>query len=251
MAKLKPALKDRNARKIILRRTLQGMMMGSGAPLGWALIQSLRGIDLADDIAANTILYLYMLLATMSVFAGFGFYVGRQEGQMQQRALRDTLTGLYNLRHFRDRLDSEITDARRQATPLSLIFFDLDHFKRVNDTYGHAAGDVVLAEISRTVSDVLRRNELLARIGGEEFAILLPHTELEQASNLADRILETLRHAPIDIGTEQPLTVTMSLGVVELAPGEQARAFVERADEAMYQAKENGRNQSYIAPAKG
>ncbi len=239
------ALSSRTARRVIIRRTLQGVIMGSGAPLGWAIIQLLRGIDPQTDITANLPLYLYMLFGTMLVFAAFGFYVGKQEGLMQQRSLRDTLTGLYNLRHFRDRLDAEMIDARRHQTTLSLIFFDLDHFKSVNDTYGHAAGDIVLVSVAEAVAAVLRKNELFARVGGEEFAVLLPHTSLDQAEQLAERLLEVIHELPITIAPGTEITITMSLGVVCLGPDDDAKSFTERADEAMYQAKHAGRDRVF------
>lgn len=243
----KQTLSSRTARKVILKRTFQGIVMGSGAPLGWAIIQALRGFDVTADITAHMPLYLYMLFGTMSVFGAFGFYVGNQEGLMQQRSLRDTLTGLYNLRHFRDRLEANITDAERQGSPLSLVFFDLDHFKRINDTYGHAAGDVVLVSIAKNVGNILRRNELLARIGGEEFALLLPHTTLDQATRLAERLLDVVRHLSIAINASDHISVTMSLGAVTLAPGEDGKSFAERADEAMYEAKRTGRDRVVAA----
>lgn len=240
-------LSSGTARRVIIRRTFQGAIMGSGAPLGWAFIQLLRGIDPQADIAGNLPLYLYMLFGTMLVFAAFGFYVGKQEGLMRQRSLRDTLTGLYNLRHFRDRLDAEMIDARRHGMPLSLIFFDLDHFKRVNDTYGHAAGDVVLVSVAECVSAVLRKNELFARVGGEEFAVLLPHTSLDQAGQLAERLLDVVHDLPIAIAPGTEIAITMSLGVVCLEPDEDTKSFTERADEAMYQAKHAGRDRVFIA----
>ncbi|MFC4348976.1 GGDEF domain-containing protein [Kordiimonas lipolytica] len=240
-------LSNRTARRLIIWRTLQGMIMGSGAPLGWACIQLLRGINLRTDISENLPLYLYMLFGTMLVFAVFGSYVGKQESLMQQRSLRDTLTGLYNLRHFRDRLDAEIIDARRQGTPLSLVFFDLDHFKRVNDTYGHGAGDMVLLAVAECVSGVLRRNELLARVGGEEFAVLLPHTSLEQATQLAERLREVMHELTVTVDGTTELSVTMSLGVVTLATDEGAKSFAERADAAMYEAKRLGRDRVFTA----
>ncbi|SDD83704.1 MULTISPECIES: GGDEF domain-containing protein [Kordiimonas] len=241
------ALSSRTARRVIFRRTLQGMIMGSGAPLGWAVIQIFRGVDLQTDIPANLPLYLYMLFGTMLVFSAFGFYVGKQEGLMRQRSLRDSLTGLYNLRHFRDRLDAEVINARRHETPLSLIFFDLDHFKKVNDTYGHAAGDLVLVAVTESVASALRQNELFARIGGEEFAILLPQTSLDQAAQLAERLLDVIHDLSISIDDERKITTTMSLGVVMLKPDEDAKSISERADEAMYQAKRSGRDRAFTA----
>ena len=229
-------------RKGILKRTLQGAITGSGAPLGWAVIQAIRGVDVSSDIAQRPVLYLYMLIGTMAVFAAFGFYMGRHENNMRQLSLRDALTRLYNLRYFRERLVAEIIESERRDTPLSLIFFDLDHFKKVNDTHGHAAGDIVLVAIAENVGNVLRRNELFARTGGEEFAILLPTTSLEQAHQLAERVLTSVRQLSIPIHREKTLKVTMSLGVVELMDEEEAPHFAERADAAMYLAKANGRN---------
>ncbi len=235
-------------RQLTIRRALQGLLMGSGAPFGWIIIQYLRGIDIRADILANPVLYIYMLSATMAVFAAFGVYVGRQEGAMRQWALRDMLTGLYNLRHFRERLDAEIAEAQRQGTPLSLLFLDLDHFKKVNDTYGHAAGDKVLQALARSVAHSLRRNELFARTGGEEFAVLLPHADGEEAHALAHRILETIRAMKVQVDSSTMLRVTASLGSAQWRADEPARDFAERADAAMYAAKNAGRDRVETAP---
>lgn len=235
-------------RQLTIRRALQGFLLGSGAPLGWIIIQYLRGTDIRADVAANPVLYVYMLTATMTVFAAFGIYVGRQEGAMRQWALRDMLTGLYNLRHFRERLDAEIAEAQRQGTPLSLLFLDLDHFKAVNDTYGHAAGDKVLQALALSVAKSLRRNELFARTGGEEFAVLLPHADGKEAHALAHRIMDTIRTMKIEVDDGTTLSVTASLGVAQWRADEPARALVARADAAMYAAKKAGRNRVETAP---
>lgn len=232
----------KSVQRMTIWRALQGLVMGSGAPLGWIIIQYLRGVDILADIEGDPVLYIYLLVATMVVFAAFGVYVGRQEGAMRQWALRDMLTGLYNLRHFRDRLDSELAEAERRDTPLSLLFLDLDHFKKVNDTHGHAAGDVVLKEMAHEVGRSLRRNELFARTGGEEFALLLPQTDSETAQALANRVLDVIRTMEISVNNGTKLKITASVGVAEWRAGEPARAFIERADAAMYGAKQAGRD---------
>ena len=236
-----------SVRQITIKRALQGLVMGSGAPLGWMVIQFLRGVDVEADILADPVLYIYLLVATMIVFAAFGVYVGRQEGAMRQWALRDMLTGLYNLRHFRDRLDSEMAEAERRGAPLSLLFLDLDRFKKVNDTYGHAAGDIVLQEMAREVAQSLRRNELFARTGGEEFALLLPHTDGATAEMLANRVLDVIRGMEIAVDASTKLHVTASVGATQWRTGEPARDFVERADAAMYGAKQAGRDRVELA----
>jgi len=227
---------------MVFTRALQGGVMGCGAPLGWMLIQFFRGVNVASDIGAHPVLYLYLLFGTASVFAGFGLYVGQQEAQLRERSRRDPLTRLCNLRHFREQLDIQIAQSSRDKTPLSLIFFDLDHFKKVNDAYGHAGGDTVLKELCKTVSKVLRRNELFARVGGEEFAIIVPHDTLENAAQVAERIRGAVEGHDMSVGANRQVRVTLSLGVAEHVKDESANQLVERADKAMYEAKRGGRN---------
>jgi len=216
--------------------------MGIGAPLGWLLIQVFRGVDLASDISTHPVLYWYLLFGTATVFAGFGFYVGLQECHLRERSRRDHLTKLYNLRHFREQLNIQIAQTQRDGMPLSLIFFDLDHFKKVNDKYGHASGDMVLVNVCETVSKLLRRNELFARVGGEEFAIIIPHDTLENAGQVAERIRRAVHEHSISVGGSTHVNVTLSLGVTEYNNDETANEFVERADTAMYEAKRSGRD---------
>jgi len=223
-------------------RALQGALTGSGAPLGWALIQLFRGVDIPTDFAANQLLYFYMLFGTATVFSCFGFYVGYQESLSNERSRLDPLTKLFNLRHFREQLEIQLAQTRRDSTPVSLIFFDLDHFKKVNDTFGHAAGDTVLINVSQAVSHILRLNELVARVGGEEFAVIVPHSTAEAASKLAERIRSSVAELAFDVGAKKPIHVTLSLGVTEYMEGDTAISLTERADTAMYEAKRSGRN---------
>jgi len=223
------------------------MAAGCGAPVGWAVIQAMRGINPVDDLSYTPILYAYLLFGTMLVFALFGYYVGCQEARMQQLSWRDPLTGLYNRRYFRERLDEQMASAGRENTPVSLVYFDIDHFKHVNDTYGHAVGDDVLISLSRHVGHILRHNEIFARVGGEEFVVMVSSGGLEQASQLAGRIMHAVRKLKIEVeGGHPPVSVSLSLGVVEQRAGETLTDFLGRADAAMYAAKQAGRNQMVI-----
>ncbi len=231
----------------ILWRAAQGSILGSGAPLGWALIVYARGFDPKADFAANLFLYFYMLFGTASVFAAFGAYVGLQESRLRESTWRDHLTSIYNLRYFREQLDIQLAQCARDNAPLSLIYFDIDHFKKVNDTHGHAAGDIVLMELTRTIARILRKNEIFARIGGEEFAIMMTRSNVETGVRLAERIREIIEASAISINASTSLPITISMGVVETKEKEAATSLIERADGAMYQAKKTGRNKVVAA----
>ena len=161
-------------------------------------------------------------------------------------AVRDGLTGVYNKRFLHDRAEQEVAYAGRHNTLLSVILFDLDHFKQVNDTYGHPAGDQVLIEIAQRVHNALRAEDILARVGGEEFAILMRGTSKREAMLAAERIRESVSSTPV-IHQGHPISVTLSLGVASLAQGTStpsASSFLAQADALLYQAKEQGRNRT-------
>lgn len=158
----------------------------------------------------------------------------------------DELTDLPNRRSFNGCFLAALSAARRHAHPLSLIIIDLDHFKAVNDCFGHAAGDEVLKEFASLLRDLARAEDLAARWGGEEFIILLPHTSCEAAAALAERIriaFET--HCSL----AAPRLLSASFGVAQLCSGDDDRALLQRADEALYRAKEQGRNRVVVANA--
>ncbi|HSD21342.1 MAG TPA: GGDEF domain-containing protein [Anaeromyxobacter sp.] len=156
-------------------------------------------------------------------------------------ARRDPLTGLANRRAFEEALAREVARAARDEAPLAVIALDVDHFKRVNDAYGHAAGDEVLAEVAARAAHALRAGDLLARVGGEEFAALLPGASLEAAAEAAERVRARIGAAPIVAG-EARLAVTVSAGLAALAPGEEGAALLARADGRLYAAKRAGRD---------
>ncbi|WP_415517758.1 MAG: PAS domain S-box protein [Desulfovibrio aminophilus] len=168
----------------------------------------------------------------------------RAEELLLELATTDGLTGLTNRRHFLERGRAELERARRTGHPVSCIMFDVDHFKKVNDTYGHDAGDAVLKTLARTARETLRGMDVLGRIGGEEFAAILPETDLEAALHAAER----LRLAVASMNVEhdgRPLPVTVSLGVaLSSGPDESLDDLLRRADQALYEAKDSGRNRT-------
>jgi diguanylate cyclase (GGDEF)-like protein len=162
---------------------------------------------------------------------------------LQFRATTDPLTSLSNRLRFNETLSIEMLRSQRYGTPLSLVLYDIDHFKRVNDRYGHLVGDSVLIELSRLVGARIRATDMLARWGGEEFAVLLPNTTADMAFVFAEQLRIAIATHPFDgVGT-----VTCSLGVAQYA-GEVAEAFIARADRALYRGKLGGRNRVEVDP---
>ncbi|PVZ13698.1 MULTISPECIES: diguanylate cyclase [unclassified Pseudomonas] len=162
----------------------------------------------------------------------------RVEEELRALSITDALTGINNRRYFQERLQAELERARRDGTPLSVIMLDVDHFKSVNDRFGHALGDTVLQALCRRVAARLRRNDIFCRLGGEEFIILCPSTDGAQAQALAEDLRQALERAPVDgVGV-----VTGSFGVASWQAGEGGDALLQRADAAVYAAKQKGRN---------
>ena len=164
-------------------------------------------------------------------------------------AYTDGLTGIYNRRYMNNHLDKKIMEIAEAAKPLSIMLFDIDHFKRVNDTLGHGVGDEVLKEMARRVSDNARDYDLVARYGGEEFVVIMPNTTTEDALSAAERLRKRIADTPFAIdGLDQPLTVTVSIGTATtIDPDEQADKLLARADTALYAAKGAGRNRTCSA----
>jgi diguanylate cyclase (GGDEF)-like protein len=162
--------------------------------------------------------------------------------ELREHSLRDGLTGCFNRTHAIEVLDVELRRARRSHLPFSLIMFDLDHFKEVNDRYGHLCGDAVLAAVGNRMRDVLRGSDLKCRYGGEEFLVLLPETPLEGAKRVADTLRKELSDLPIH-WKDETLNISASFGVTVALPSEiDGEAIIGRADHALYRAKEQGRN---------
>ncbi len=166
--------------------------------------------------------------------------------EQRQKALRDVLTQLPNREAYNLRLEVEFERWQRYGRPLTMVVCDVDHFKRINDNYGHLAGDKVLRIIAKTLRKRLRKTDFIARFGGEEFVVLMPETEQDQGFKVAEGVREAIASCPFHF-KEQPVSITMSFGVSEFIEGDSAEAVFSRSDKALYQAKEGGRNLCLLA----
>ena len=157
-------------------------------------------------------------------------------------SLTDELTGLPNRRAFMRRLEDEVSRVQRHGSPLGLVIMDLDHFKRINDLHGHAAGDAVLRSYAQEILSIFRHHDLVARYGGEEFAVLLPNTDQVGVCRALDKVRRRVSEVEEKLAREKLPIPTFSAGVAEYGHGETPSGFIERADAALYEAKRKGRN---------
>jgi diguanylate cyclase (GGDEF)-like protein len=196
-------------------------------------------------------------LRHLASMAAFGLESAVNRAKLVQRGFTDALTGWHNRAYLETRLGEELARSRREQSSLVCLMLDVDHFKRINDDHGHAAGDVVLREVAQRIASEVRSCDISARYGGEEFIVLLPQTRLETGRLLAERIRATVASRPFGNGTlAEPLTVTVSIGLAEFrsetgredATGD-AQRIVADADKALYEAKAAGRNAVALAAA--
>jgi len=165
---------------------------------------------------------------------------------LSEISARDSLTGLYNRWYVMEKIDSEMNRSLRHGSPVSLIMMDIDHFKRVNDSFGHSAGDRVLRSVGQVLRDSCRVYDVAGRYGGEEFCIVLPETKVGNTTVVAERIRERLAASRFDVG-EESVVVTASIGIagiesIEAEDGLSPLSLIDRADQALYSAKHHGRN---------
>jgi diguanylate cyclase (GGDEF)-like protein len=163
--------------------------------------------------------------------------------KLERLAATDPLTGAGNRRQFIEHIETEIARAKRSGAPLSLLSIDLDHFKKINDSRGHLAGDEVLCGFVRRCLEAIRPYDTVARVGGEEFMVLLPGATLDAAYVVGERLRLAIQKKAIDVGTRPPIDITISIGVSELGrDGETLDDILRAADRRLYRAKEEGRN---------
>jgi diguanylate cyclase (GGDEF)-like protein len=203
---------------------------GDSSTLGYLTVFTRRnGHDYSDEDVRQ--------LETLALRAGPAIENARRFREARQLADLDALTGLHNRRYFHETLARECARAHRYERKLSLIVFDLDDFKEVNDRIGHLAGDTVLAEASERVRDVVRTADIACRVGGDEFAVILPESSLNDADQLYRRIQNAISSRPLGQGGK----LFLSAGVAELRAEDDPVAFFQRADDALYRAKEAGK----------
>ncbi|HEX8551905.1 MAG TPA: diguanylate cyclase [Abditibacteriaceae bacterium] len=167
--------------------------------------------------------------------------IQEQADLLKEVSIRDELTRLYNRRHFNEQAAREFAQSQRHGHPLTMMIGDIDHFKRINDTFSHATGDDVLRQVARVLQDNTREGDILARYGGEEFVIALPQTDLEQAATVCEKLrLAIESHAWHEIHPD--LRVTMSMGLNSNIQLSSYDKMIDAADELLYKAKESGRN---------
>ena len=162
----------------------------------------------------------------------------------QSEALTDALTKLANRRAFDEALQKNIASFNDQRKPFSLLIFDVDHFKKFNDTHGHQAGDEVLRNVGHTLTETVKTTDIPCRYGGEEFALILPNTRIDSARIAAERVRKAIESMDVEF-EGQTLHVTASIGVAEMLSGEDDTKLIRRSDDGVYAAKEAGRNQTY------
>ncbi len=232
---------------------LAGIGLAAGAPLGLLVLRALvagNRLTLAwveHEFVADPVLYLYQGLATAAVFGAAAFVLGRFEEHLERLSAQDPLTELMNRRSFSHLVDAEIARAVRYHKPLSFLLIDVDDFKHINDSYGHTAGDTALRGIADCLRASCRSSDTPARYGGDEFAVLLTDTNLEDAERFAERLLSLMRRAtPYAPGVKPP---TLSIGIAALQDTDpaEARQLVRRADGALYAAKCEGRDRVSVA----
>ncbi|MBD8526204.1 GGDEF domain-containing protein [Pseudomarimonas arenosa] len=189
-------------------------------------------------------LWLYVLIVVLALWASAA-QLGLLLNLLSARwdAAHDPMTGLSNRRSTQQRLQAELTRSQRSRQPLSVILLDIDHFKRINDSYGHDVGDEVIRAMAALLKSVVRGGDDAGRWGGEEFIVLLPEVTAEAACGVAERIRRQSEALCVEYAeAEAPVRFTVSLGVAEWQPSESIEQLVKRADEALYQAKSEGRN---------
>src|SRR5438477_1635218 len=233
-----PELERGERDEVVISSGLAVPLPGETATLGYLTVFTrAKGHQYSDDDVRT--------LETLAVHAGPAIENAHRFREARQLADLDALTGLHNRRFFHETLARECARAHRYERKLSLIVFDLDDFKEVNDRVGHLAGDAALAEAAERVREVVRTSDIACRVGGDEFAVILPESALDDADQLYRRILNSVSARPLG----QAGKLYLSAGVGELRPEDDPVSFFQRADDALYRAKEAGKGRVVAANA--
>jgi diguanylate cyclase (GGDEF)-like protein len=222
-----------------------GLGLAPAVPLGLWIWFHLAGFDGSVPVTRHAFVFLGIITAL--VLGGFGFGTGLLMDRLRVAALHDGLTGVFNRRFLRESMPQLQASAARRRVPMCVIMIDLDHFKRVNDQYGHIIGDQTLCAVSDVLRANCRRSDLLARYGGEEFAILCPDTDCDTALLVAERLRVAVESLDEDaLGHPGPQTISLGVAVqsgrLELLP----ERLIDHADTALYEAKLRGRNRTTV-----
>lgn len=205
---------------------------------------------LAPEISENMLLIVLVLVPLIHsiiffILASYRIKFKKVNDQLIDLVEHDSLTGIYNRRYFDRSIEKYVAAFASKRNPFQLIMFDIDHFKKINDTYGHPCGDYVLKELTRVFTNEVRSMDVCTRIGGEEFAILLPNTNAEEGAIIAHRIRKSIEELQL-VYNNTIIPVTISIGVATYCGGA-LNDLIDKADTALYKAKNNGRNQVIIA----
>jgi diguanylate cyclase (GGDEF)-like protein len=204
------------------------------------MLQTLQGASLAMVLAT-------LLAEAVGIFKPMVDRIARYNAELRRAATTDPLTGAYNRRSFTDRALAELARGARTNRATSVLMIDADRFKAVNDTYGHGVGDVVLTSLCSSLAAALRPSDLLGRIGGEEFAVVLPETDLASAAVAAERLRSAAQAVRVPV-KDGEISFTVSIGVTVLPPGDMSlKTALDRADAALYRAKSEGRNRVAVS----
>lgn len=190
-----------------------------------------------------SILYLMLLVNLLLILLIIALTKGYVQNKLEDAVSHDALTKIFNRRFFDEQLISQIKKTQRYEQDLSLIIFDIDNFKSVNDIWGHNMGDFVLLEMCKIIKKNIRRSDIFARIGGEEFAIIAPGTDIQNANILAEKVRELVENHDFKPAGR----ITISLGAVQHKKGDTPETIYKRADKALYTAKNNGRNMTWVS----
>lgn len=247
---------------------LLGFLLGLGAPMGWLawqFVYSQRVLLLPwlkGEFLNSGEIYFYLTVGTLTAFTLFGYFLGRTSDAFANQsevllgaldksntmAVTDALTGIHNARYLHDQLAIETESSKRYNTALACLMIDIDNFKTINDTYGHPFGDTVLINVAKILRQSVRQIDMVGRLGGEEFLVVMPHTDGQMALSVAERIRQAVQRWPFAIdGKEISVTVSIGLAAFPVDTAADKNVFLKAVDEALYQAKRTGKNRTVVS----